>query len=126
MIVYSLVTYVLDLIGVSYSAGPLLGIILGVIYMGVSLYISYNIVTAVREIEEAEAQTLNSESLFNAWILSALFGALSLIILLVPLLGIFVIVVAFVFAINYLVKFYRTKNLFNEIQWDTINSEDGN
>ena len=126
MIMYSLVTYVLDLIGVSYSAGLLLGIILGVVYMGVSLYISYNIVTAVKEIEEAEAQNLNSESLFNAWILSVLFGALTLIIFLVPLLGIFVLVVAFVFAINYLVKFYRTKNLFNEIQWDKINFEEVN
>jgi len=115
MIIYSVITYVLDLIGVLYSVGPLFGGILGGVYMGVSLYISYNIVMAVKEIEKAEGNDLNSENLFRAWRLLAVFLVLSTVILLAPMLGIFAIVLAFVFAINYLVKFYRTKNLFNEM-----------
>ena len=123
MLVFSIITCVLDLLGISLTAGPLFIMILGAVYMGFSLYISYNIVMGVKKIEATEDTDLKSESLFKAWSLLAVFSVLSSMILFIPLVGVFMIVIGFVFAINYLIKFYHMKNLFNDMLWHKSSPE---
>jgi uncharacterized protein involved in cysteine biosynthesis len=115
MAVYTGILYALDLFGVSASLGYL-SALLGIISTAVSLYITYDIVMGVREMEETYHADLNGDRLYSAWKLQAIFSLVSFFSLLLPLLALVFILAAFCAAVYFLVMFNRAKNRYYELK----------
>jgi hypothetical protein len=111
MAIYTGFLYVFDLLGVSASLG-VLSYILGFISTIISLYISYNIVMGVMEIERKYNAFLNGASLKSVWTLLAVFNILSFSLLLIPGIAIIFIIVSFVVSVCFLVSFNHSKDLY--------------
>lgn len=117
MCVYSGFLYVLDLLGTSAALGWL-GVLLGIVSLIVSLYISYTIIKGIAEAETNHNADLNSTSLKNTWILMAIFHAASYVSAFVPALSIICILISLVVAIIFLVQFNRSKKLYEALPPD--------
>jgi hypothetical protein len=115
MAVYTGILYLLDLVGVSVSLGAL-SYVLAFMSTAVSLYISYNIVMGVIDMEGKYNTLLNGDSLKSTWKLHAVFNVLTFVSLLIPPLAIIFIIVSFIVAICFLLAFYNSKNLY----YDTV------
>ncbi len=111
MSVYSAILYVLDLLGASSGLG-FISILLGIISTIISLYISYVIVTGVRDIESVRGTKLNGEKLRNIWNIMAIFKLVSYIAFMSQLLALICIIISFIISIFFLVAFNTTKKLF--------------
>ena len=125
MIVFSCITYILDLFGVTAAAEVdffyasasdiMFFMILGLISVLLSLYISYNIIFGIKDIEVNKDQSLNSNHLYSTWKLMAVFSILTFAgLLLIPVLGVIGIIINLVVMVYYLYIFNNTKKLFNE------------
>lgn len=111
MAVYSGFLYLLDLLGASLSLG-MLAYALAFISTAISLYISYNIVMGVIDIEGKYNKSLNGNNLKTTWILLAVFNVLTFVSVLIPLVTIPCIIVSFILAICFLFAFNNSKNLY--------------
>ena len=105
----------MDLFGISASLGAL-SYILAIVSTIISLYISYNIVMGVKEIEEKYNAILNGDSLKSTWTLLAVFNIIVYISLLIPALAVICIIVTFIVAICFLVAFSKSKDLYYEME----------
>ena len=114
MAVYTSILYFIDLIGISASLG-FLSYILAIASTIISLYISYNIVSGVKEMEEKYNIFLNGDSLRSIWTLHAVFNVVTYICLLIPIVAIVCIIVSFIIAISFLVAFNKSKDLYYEM-----------
>lgn len=115
MAVYTGILYLMDLLAISASLGAL-SVILGIASTIISLYISYNIVMGVKEIEEKYHTLFNGDSLKSSWTLLAVFNFVVYISLLIPALAVICIIVTFIVAICFLVAFSKSKNLYYEMK----------
>jgi len=77
-----------------------------------SLYISYNIIMGIKDIEGIQARDLHSERLHSVWKVKAVFSILTFVIIIAPALAIISMLVSFVVAIIYLIAFNKSKKLF--------------
>lgn len=111
MAVYTGILYLLDLFGVSVSLG-VLTYVLAITSTAVSLYISYNIVMGVIDMERKYNKSLNGDSLKSTWTFLAVFNVLSYVSMLIPPLAIICIIVSCIIAICFLVAFNNSKNLY--------------
>ena len=111
MAVYTGIIYFMDLFGVTFSLG-ILSYVLAFTSTAISLYISYNIVMGVKDMEQKYRTLLNGDSLKQTWTLMAVFNVLSYALLVIPLLAIVSIIVAFLVAIGFLVAFNHSKNMY--------------
>ncbi len=111
MAVYTGVLYLLDLVGISVSLG-ILSYILALTSTAVSLYISYNIVMGVIDIEKKYSRTLNGDSLKTTWTVLAVFNVLSFVSLLIPLVAIVCMIVTLIVTICFLIAFNNSKNMY--------------
>lgn len=114
MIVYSGVLYIFDMLGISVSLGAL-SYLLIFIATSISLYISYNIVLGVVEMEKKYKTLFNGDSLKRAWTFLAVFNILTFIVLLIPSITVILILISFIAAICFLVAFKNSKNLYYEM-----------
>jgi len=115
MAIYTGVLYLLDLVGLSVSLG-VLSYVLAFTSTAVALYISYNIVMGVIDMEGKYNTPLNGDSLKSTWTLLAVFNVLTFVLLLIPPVAIICIIVFFIVAICFLVAFNNSKNLY----YDTV------
>lgn len=116
MAVYTGVLYALDLFGII-GLASVLSFLLGVVALAVSLYISYNIVMGVREMEERYETNLNGEQLKSRWTIVAVFSIASIVAQLVPTtLAIILLICVFIVYILFLVAFNRSKNLYEAMK----------
>ncbi|SHI18015.1 hypothetical protein SAMN02745823_03082 [Sporobacter termitidis DSM 10068] len=111
MAVYTGIVYFIDLVGISASPG-FLSIVLGIVSAVISLYISYNIIMGVKDMEEIYNTPLNGSSLKSTWTILAVFNILNFVFLLIPALAIISVIVSFIVAICFLVAFNNSKNLY--------------
>ena len=111
MAVYSGILYVMDLLGMSAALGWA-GVILGIIATILILYISYNIIMGVKEIEANRNANLNGENLYSTWIPMAIMQVVTYVTIVAPAISIICIIVSFVLAIVFLVQLNRTKNAY--------------
>ncbi|MDD4113759.1 MAG: hypothetical protein PHC56_12135 [Herbinix sp.] len=111
MAVYSGILYIMDLFGISVSLG-LFTYVLAFVSIAISLYISYNIVMGVIDMEGKYNTTLNGERLKSTWTLLAVFNILTIVSLLTPLLTIIGIILSFIATIIFLVDFNNSKKLY--------------
>ena len=114
MAVYTGILYLLDLFGVSVSLG-VLTYVLAITSTVIALYISYNIVMGVIDMEGKYITLLNGDSLKSTWTFLAVFNALTFVSLLIPPVAIFCIILSFIVAICFLVAFNNSKNLYYDI-----------
>lgn len=114
MALYSGLLYVLDLIGVYVTLG-ILSYVLALISIALSLYISYNIVMGVIDMEGKYNTILNGDSLKSTWTLLAVFNILTFVSLLIPPIALICIIVTFIIAICFLVAFNNSKNLYYKL-----------
>lgn len=112
MAVYTGILYGMDLLGISYTLGTLIPFLLGLASTLISLYISYNIVMGVKDLEAALEQDLNSRPLYSMWIALAIFSLAIYAIILIPGLNPLCIIAGFVVGIAFIVLFNKTKNLY--------------
>ena len=116
MIGYTLILYVLDLFGFSRMGGVgIIGVLLGFASLCASLYISFNIVMGVKDIEIMRAQDLNGDKLLSIWKLQAVMLAAVHFLIIIPPLAIICMLTGFLVTVYFLVVFYRTKGLFYEM-----------
>lgn len=114
MAVYSGILYLLDLMGVSMSLGALT-YIFAIISTVISLYISYNIVMGVIDVEGNHSIFLNGERLKSTWTFIAVLDVLSFVLLLIPPAAFICIILSFIAAICFLIAFNNSKNLYYNI-----------
>lgn len=112
MAVFFGISYLMDLMGISSSLGPLF-YILAITSTVISLYISYNIIMGVIEIEKKYDILLNGDRLISTWkLLAALNIATFIFLLLIPPLAFICIIVTFIAALYFLSAFNKSKNSY--------------
>ncbi len=119
MAVYTGILYFLDLVGISVSLGAVY-YILAIASVVISLYISYNIVMGVIEMEEKYNRPLNGSKLKSTWTILAVFNILTFISLIIPVLAIVCIVVTIIVGICFLVSFNTSKNMYYDMVGQTF------
>lgn len=119
MVVYSGVVYVMDVFGFSTTMDNVIVFVLGFLSTIASVYISYNIVMGVKDIETSEARNLNADALYSTWNIFAIFSIAMCALIFIQVLAIFSLIGSFVFAIAFLIKFNRTKDLYYETEITT-------
>lgn len=111
MAIYTGVLYAFDLLAVSFNLGGL-SLLLGLASTIISLYISYNIVMGVKDMELAYSQQLNGDNLLTIWKVVAVLSLAIYLLFFIPALGILCVIGNIVVAIIFLVSFNKTKNLY--------------
>jgi len=107
---FSIVIYFLDLIGLSLNPpNSFFAVVLGIAGIILSLYISYNIVQGVLDMQKNTGPNLNGYNLYIAWKLLAAFSILVYPMIFIPGLNIIFIILALVFNIYFLYQFNVTK-----------------
>ncbi len=111
MAVYTGVLYALDLLGITALGGGL-GILLGIIALIISLYITYMIIMGILEMEKVYNTNLNGNTLKGIWTLRAVFSVLIYTSFFFPIGVAIFAVLSFIIAIYFLVIFNQSKNLY--------------
>lgn len=112
MLIYTAILYVMDVFGASAALEVWAAFVVGLVSTIISLYISYNIVMGVGDMQRVQERQLNADGLYFMWKLLAVFSIGSIITLWIPLLNIISIIVAIIITICFLVSFNKTKNLY--------------
>jgi hypothetical protein len=112
MAVYTGILYGMDMLGISYRLEALIPFALGLVSTLVSLYISYNIVTGIKDLEAALGQDLNSRPLYSMWVALAALNLAIYFLFLIPEINLLCIIAGLVVGIAFLVLFSKTKNLY--------------
>lgn len=115
MAVYCGILYVMDLLGISVSLGGL-AYILAIISTAISLYISYNIVMGIIDMESKYSKNFNGDSLKSSWTTLAVLNVLTFVLLLFPPIAFICMIVTFIVTIFFLVAINTSKNLY----YDTV------
>lgn len=114
MCIYTAVAYAMDIFGLSAQLGWF-SVILGLLSTAASLYISYNIVLGVFDIEEKRMTDLNGRALKTKWAMLAVSQVIFNLSVLIPVLMIIAGIVMVIFLILFLIEFSKTKNLYNSL-----------
>lgn len=112
MLVYTSILYALDLFGLSLSPNAMFALILGLVSTVISLYISYNIVMGVSNMEMTQGRTLNAEQLYNMWKVMAILSVVIYVLMFIPALGLMAFIALLIVNIMFLVAFNKSKNLY--------------
>jgi hypothetical protein len=110
MAVYTGILYMMDAFGI--GIGSILSFTLGLISTLISLYISYNIVMGVKDIEAMDGRDLNAQGLYSVWTVLAILSLIIYVLLIVPILNFLCMIAGLIAGIVFLVSFNRTKNLY--------------
>jgi len=111
MAIYSGIVFIMDLLGITASLGEI-AILIGIISMVVSLYIIYNIIAGVKDIETNHGIVLNGNELYSLWKAMAVLQVISYITLIIPFFVMVALLANLVLNIVFLVKFYGSANLY--------------
>ena len=79
-----------------------------------SLFISYNIIMGIKDVEATRGQYLNSVQLYSIWQLMLAFEIITFILHSIPELASISMIMSIVFRICYLSVFNKTKRFFNK------------
>lgn len=112
MAVYSTITYILDLLGMTYIIPDIASILLGIIYTIISLYITYHIIRGIGDIERNHGWYLQSQALYSIWIGMAVLSLLQYLALFIPVIAFGMVIINVMVSIYFLVELNRSKNLY--------------
>ncbi len=111
MLIISSLIFVTDLLGITATLGSLNYlrlIVCAILY----LYMTYNIVMGVKDLEGKFLIHLDGDALKSNWTFFTIFYVLSIILALVPLLNIVLLIVGFIANICFLIAFNNSKNQY--------------
>ena len=114
MAVYTGILYIGDLLGATPS-GSRLSIVLGILSTAVSLYISWAVTTALRDVEEKRGVNLNSASLLTVWKVVAVTNLMVYLIFFLVFLTLLLVLVALIANITFLVGLWSAKGLYEAL-----------
>lgn len=109
----SLVIYVIDLMGLSLG---LLGLIIGIAMTIAKLYLEYQILMGMFELEEYNNTHLGADDCKTKWIFVMVMIVLNFVLVWIPLINIVGIIVAFIMCIVFLVSVSTFKNNYLEVK----------
>lgn len=112
--VYSGVSYITDLFGISVQLGAW-GLVLGLVFVAVALYMSFQTVAGVQDMEAARGTDLRAAYLRSVWTAVAVLEVIVLLFSWVPVLNLFCLIAAFVVYICFLAAFHRSRKLYNAL-----------
>lgn len=112
MLVFTSILYALDLFGLALVYNPMMGLVLGLVSTAISLYITYNIVMGVSDMEKMQERNLNGFQLYNMWKVLAILNIVMYILLFIPALGLMAFIALLIVNIMFLVAFNKSKNLY--------------
>lgn len=113
---FSIIFYAADILGFSLSEGNQ-GAVLAVsfIFTLANLYISWNIVKGILDMEKTSEIKLEGNNLFTSWKPMAIFSVLVYLLVVLQPLALISIILAFIFQIYFLFSFSKSKNIYREI-----------
>lgn len=111
---YSLVIYVLDLLGIS-AWLDWIGLLLGIAYMIVCLYMVYRIVLGVQDMETTYKCDLNASRMNACWMGVAITQVLSYVAVFMPILALVCLAASLICTILFLAAFHTGRVRYNEI-----------
>lgn len=112
--IFTLVLYILDLLGIATDT-VFPGLVLGLISIVMSIFITYNLVQGVREMEQGYGADLNGEQLQSRWIYLAVTLLAANLLFWMPFVNIAAVLAALVFIILFLAAFYRSMTFYEAI-----------
>lgn len=113
MCAYTFILFIVNLFG-SVSIGRVItDMILALISTITSLYIAYNIVMGVRDLEYKYDREFNAAVLYEKWIGFVFFSFAPILLIFLPILNLISIIAALVVIILFLVEFNKTVKLYN-------------
>lgn len=112
MLVYTSVLYALNLLGLSLLAGQMFALILALVSTVISLYVLYNIVMGVSDMERTQGRNLNTDQLYKMWKVLAILSVVLYVLMFIPPLALMTIIALLIINIIFLVAFNKSKNLY--------------
>lgn len=124
-IIYTAVIFVLNIFGIQADIGWL-SIILCLISTCASLYISYNIILGLFEIEQKRMTDLNAAAVKSKWTILAVSQIIFAVSAFYPILMIICAVITVIFMVLFLAEFSKAKNLYNALSesYEDVRDED--
>lgn len=113
MAIYTGITYVVDLFGISRSLG-IVAIILSIVSVVMSLYITYHIIVGLKDIEGKRGIDLNSDKLYSLWIAMVVLWGLYYIVLIIPIIALIAILAVLGVSIIFLVEYNKSKKVYED------------
>jgi len=110
MAMYTGLLYVMALFGI--GSNSIVSFVLGLVSTLISLYISYNIVMGVKDIETSSGRFLNAGGLYSVWTVLAVLSLIIYLLYIIPVLNFLCIIAGLIAGIVFLVSFNKTKNLY--------------
>lgn len=112
--IYSLLTFALGLFGITNNLGNL-AFVLVLINVIALIYVTYNIILGIMDIEKNINISIETNIVMNRWKMMIAFNVLSYVVLIVlPVIAIVSVIFYLVFAVLFLVSFNNSKNLYYE------------
>lgn len=109
----SIVIYVIDLLGLSLG---LFEIVIGIAMTIAKLYLEYQVLMGMFELEEYNHTHLGADDCKTKWIFAMVMILLNFVLVWIPLINIFAIIVAFIMGIVFLVSVNTFKNNYLEVK----------
>lgn len=109
----SLVIYVIDLLGLSLG---LLGPIIGIAMTIAQLYLEYQVLMGMFELEEYNHTHLGADDCKTKWIFVMVMNLLNIVLLWIPFINIVCLIIAFIMGIVFLVSVNTFKNNYLEVK----------
>ena len=109
----SLVIYVIDLLGLSLG---LLGPIIGIAMTIAKLYLEYQVLMGMFELEEYNHTHLGADDCKTKWIFVMVMNLLNIVLIWIPFINIVCLIIAFIMGIVFLVSVNTFKNNYLEVK----------
>jgi len=113
MVFLKIITYVMDLLGITAQIQTGAAII-GIVLLVINLYIEYSIICGIQEIEKSQYVNLNAEKLFSMWKIVAVFSTLAYIGLILPSLAIVFVIISAIANMVFLYYLYQSKKAYEQ------------
>ena len=117
MAAYTGIVWVLELLLGETKLG-IIGWLLTLAAALVSFYVSYLIIQGIGDIEHNRGVSLGQDKLMKAWKLYVIFGLAARALVILAPLAVICVIVAFVAAVLFLVRFNSTRQAYNNLQLD--------
>lgn len=116
MVLYTLFLYIMDLLGNSSHINDIFNIVLGIIFAIIALYIVYNIIMGIIDIEKINNYNLKSDILYSLWKARVISTVLVYLTVFIPAIMLIVIMIGFIVNIGFIIKFNDSKNLYYKLK----------
>ncbi len=127
MMIFTAITWVLDAIGISGQLG-FIGTIVGIVGTVLSIYISYQVVMGIKEVEDYHRVDIMADKVKSSWFAYMIATVAAMVVVWIPVINIIAVVAAFICDVLFVVAVNNTKKAYYmlpPVTTFTSDSEDG-